>query len=824
MGVLGWWAGCVALTDALSFRDLVVGRAELWCRSARRLSALVVVVVAGACLAGEARAADTVTATAPGSVTLGASATASVPGAQVQDSTNASQPLQVTVSTTLGSLSLPSNTSGLTLAYGYSAFSGPTITFTGTAANANAALADMQLTGGGTAGTAGISVNVTPSVAGVYFLPASGHYYQYVATGSTADTWTQAATAANGMSFDGQQGYLAAVPNATVDNFIDSHFPGDVNIWAGGESTDFPGGTGPDGSYRAWYWGGQSGSTTPGQAGYGGPLAGQVFTECSNLTGNCGFEHTSTFFYDPSSIGSGAWYYASSSDQEPNNTNGTESYLAINYNFNGTATGKWNDFSNSEPTSTGFVVEYGDQPTGASSWTGSDTASSSSTLATAPGAPTAVAANPGATDSGNLSVSWTAPSTDNGSAITGYTVTATPTSGSTAAQSCGTTGATACTVSGLAPGLGYSVAVVATNAYGTSNAATATATAPLATPGAPTSVTVSEGAAGSRAMTVSWSAPASDGGSAITGYTVTATPQTGGMTQSCSTVSATSCTINGLPASTTYTVSVTDTTAAGTSPAASTSAQSPAAVTPDAPTSLTATPGAYGSGQLDVAWTAPVNDGDSPITDYTVTATPQSGGGSTQTCMTTTATSCTVAGLDPGAAYTVTVAATNAVGTGAAASTSASAPASAPGVPTGLSATAGVPGSAAISVSWSAPASNGGDPITGYTATATSSNGASAVQTCATTSATACTITSLEPGVAYIVTVTATTAAGTSANATTYATAPVTTVPDTPSSLVAVPGASGSGAITLSWSTPAGDGGSAITGYTVTATALGRQT
>jgi hypothetical protein len=62
-----------------------------------------------------------------------------------------------------------------------------------------------------------------------------------------------------------------------------------------------------------------------------------------------------------------------------------------------------------------------------------------------------------------------------------------------------------------------------------------------------------------------------------------------------------------------------------------------------------------------------VSDGGSPITGYTVTASP---GGAT--CSTAGTRSCTVTGLLNGTAYTFTVRATNSVGTG---------PASAPSAP-----------------------------------------------------------------------------------------------------------------------------------------------
>ena len=74
-----------------------------------------------------------------------------------------------------------------------------------------------------------------------------------------------------------------------------------------------------------------------------------------------------------------------------------------------------------------------------------------------------------------------------------------------------------------------------------------------------------------------------------------------------------------------------------------------------------------------MSWSAPSGDGGSAVTGYTVTA---SGGGS-QTC-TTTALSCTVAGLTNGTAYTFTAVATNARGNSAPSVASAAVTPSAP--------------------------------------------------------------------------------------------------------------------------------------------------
>ncbi len=135
---------------------------------------------------------------------------------------------------------------------------------------------------------------------------------------------------------------------------------------------------------------------------------------------------------------------------------------------------------------------------------------------------------------------------------------------------------------------------------------------------------------------------------------------------------------------------------------------------PPAPTITNATAGHQSA---TVSWTAPMNDGGSAIIGYVVT--PYIGGvAQPPVTFNSTATTQTITGLTNGVTYTFTVAATNAVGTGpeSAHSNPVTPGPTAPTAPTILrNATAG---NQSATVSWLAPASDGGSPITGYIVTA----------------------------------------------------------------------------------------------------------
>lgn len=128
-----------------------------------------------------------------------------------------------------------------------------------------------------------------------------------------------------------------------------------------------------------------------------------------------------------------------------------------------------------------------------------------------------------------------------------------------------------------------------------------------------------------------------------------------------------------------------------------------------------------------VQWDAPTQDGGTPVTAYTVTASP---GGRSNTGL--GAGVGTVTGLTNGTTYTFTVTATNAIGISAVSAMSNSVtPASVgvatvPGAPAGVTAVAG---NGVFTANWVAPVNNGGSPITGYRVTVQPSGSIAAITT-----------------------------------------------------------------------------------------------
>ena len=308
-------------------------------------------------------------------------------------------------------------------------------------------------------------------------------------------------------------------------------------------------------------------------------------------------------------------------------------------------------------------------------------------------------------------------------------------------------------------------------------------------PGAPTIGTATRG---NSQATIAFTAPASNGGAAITGYTASCSAGAGPISAG---GTAPPITVGGLVNGTTYNCSVTATNSAGTGPASGTVAVTPATV-PGAPTVSAATPG---NGSATLTITAPASTGGSAISGYTASC---SASGQATRQQTGAASPVTVTGMTNGVAYSCSAAATNSVGTGAASPAVLVTPVGPPGAPVSVLATAGL---AQASVSFSAPASNGGSAITGYTATCGSQSAAGITSPLV--------VTGLPAGVAVTCTVIATNAAGPGpASAASNGVVPVG-VPAAPVLNSAIPG---NGQISALFSASANNGGSPITGYTLT--------
>lgn len=415
-----------------------------------------------------------------------------------------------------------------------------------------------------------------------------------------------------------------------------------------------------------------------------------------------------------------------------------------------------------------------------------------------PGPPSNVVATPGPGPA-SATVTWN-PSSDTGTPIIAYTVTATDsTNPINGGQQCvWTTGPLTCTVFGLSVGDSYTFTVTATNGIGTgSPSATSNAVTPAAAPSAPTAVVATAGNASAR---VTWN-PASANGSAITAYTVTShdttNPLHGG--QHCTWHSGPlTCTVTGLSNGDDYFFTVTATNGVSTGTISASSNTVVPATVPSSPTSVTLTPG---NTTLRVKWVAPTSNGGASISGYTATLTP---GG--KSCSTTGAssTSCTVSGLTNGTAYRATVTAANHLGSSSPSSPSNSAIPGTPGPPTSLSAQHH---SHELTVSWSAPSPNGTSAITSYTATASPGG-----RHCSST-VTHCTITGLTNGTAYTITVVAKNSVGLSPSSSAVIATPLTT----PSAPTLQSAAAGNKTITVTFVAPGSNGGSAITGYVASA-------
>jgi titin len=241
-------------------------------------------------------------------------------------------------------------------------------------------------------------------------------------------------------------------------------------------------------------------------------------------------------------------------------------------------------------------------------------------LRTAPG-PTDVTATAG---DASAVVAWTPPTDDGGADITGYEVQAydlvtfDPVGPARAVSE-----GTEVTMTGLTNGTPYWFRVRAVNPVGTGawsdGSNPVTPMVPVTAPHAPA---IRAATAGSGVAVVRWTAPADDGGAAITGYQVqvvnAATGATVGAVRRAA-ADAAQLTVTGLTNGTMYRFRVRAVNEIGSGTYSATSAAVKPMGTPGIPPSVTAARGAIGGPlTVTVRWTAPANGG-SPIVAYHVT-------------------------------------------------------------------------------------------------------------------------------------------------------------------------------------------------------------
>src|SRR5437879_5691839 len=267
-------------------------------------------------------------------------------------------------------------------------------------------------------------------------------------------------------------------------------------------------------------------------------------------------------------------------------------------------------------------------------------------------------------------------------------------------------------------------------------------------------------------VTLSWQAPSSNGGSPITNYKIyrSSTSGTEGLLTTVGNV--TSYNDTGLASGHTYFYKVTAVNSIGTSPQ-SNEASATTLTMPSAPQNLQATPR---NSNLTLSWQAPSSNGGSPITNYKIYRSSTSG---TEGLLTTVGnvTSYTNTGLASGHTYFYKVTAVNSIGTSPQSNEASATTLTMPSAPQNLQATAGIRN---VTLSWQAPSSNGGSPITNYKIYRSTSSG---TETLLTTvgNVTSYTNTGLASGHTYFYKVAAVNGIGTSPQSNEASAAPSTT-------------------------------------------------
>ena len=207
--------------------------------------------------------------------------------------------------------------------------------------------------------------------------------------------------------------------------------------------------------------------------------------------------------------------------------------------------------------------------------------------------------------------------------------------------------------------------MAAVNTAGTGpNSKIVYATTDATVPGIPRNVTAQKN--GTSQIDLSWRAPTTDGGTAVTGYRIEVSEHRGGPWQTL--VASTNASViayshTGLAPASTRHYRISAINRVGVGRASGIVGATTDATVPDAPTGLTAT--ATSSTEIDLAWVAPKYDGGAPVTGYRIEVS-ETGAAwrDLRPNTATTSTSFAHTGLQPGSQRFYRVSAINRAGTG----------------------------------------------------------------------------------------------------------------------------------------------------------------
>ena len=446
------------------------------------------------------------------------------------------------------------------------------------------------------------------------------------------------------------------------------------------------------------------------------------------------------------------------------------------------------------------------------------------TEVTVPSRPTGLRVTPsGLRGSGQLLLTWSAPSDNGGSAITGYRIERSPNGNTGWIIVVPSTNSTTTTYldTRLRPATTWFYRVSAINSQGTGPASSVrNAMTTAAPPGPPQNVRAR--ATGPKSVLLAWDPPENDGGERVTGYGIQVQGPNDNswidLERNTGTTTRTF-THTGLKPVTRYSYRVRAINRVGEGAWSPMPPALPATALTHAdfagvPTGLTAR--AVGTARIDLAWNAPRYTGGVSIIGYRIEASDDGGGTWNIIRRNTNARTTTFSdvNLRPATTRHYRVAAINLAGVGQFSNTArATTEATLPGVPRRLSADAA--GTSQIGLSWQAPSDDGGARVTGYRIEVSDDGGRSWEDLVANTRtpATIYTHGGLAPASTRHYRVSAINRIGVGNASRVAGSTTDATVPDAPTGLMANDVTPTQ--IDLFWVAPAYNGGARITGYRI---------